>query len=203
VSLDVFARHDPPSSRSVNATRIEYASVLIALGRIEEARALLDQAEAGLPRSAESNINDVPLLLTRAQLEYARHDTRATLARIDDALAIIDHVPSAPDPLLVRIAAVAARCALDRAHAQNLLDRLRTRGLLASPEAPALDPEYRARLAFAAGTLELAVDHPEDAAPWLERAVAQREALDDPHSVWLAEARRALADARTRAAAAR
>jgi eukaryotic-like serine/threonine-protein kinase len=198
-TLDVFVRNDPPSSRSINGTRIEYAAVLTALGRLADARRVLEQAEADLPRTAAGGLNDVPLLLTRAQLDYARGDARAGLARIDEALALMDREPSAPDALLVRVAAVAARCGPDRAHAEDLLARLRAHGLLASPDPSALDLEYQARLTFAAGQLQLATDHPNEASSWLARAVAQREALDDPRSPWLAEARRALELAQARA----
>ena len=193
----VYARTDPPSSRPNRMLPIEHADVLMALGRLQPARAALANAAAAF--DASPNVPDSELSrleIARFALAHLGGDEALARSELDHARKHLDAAKDSEKPLLMLLAAAVARAQPPGAEAQAMLDRLREPGLL--PGMPAdlqLDLEDRMRLRFAIGRLSLAAGRYDDARSWLTQAVEQRTAMDAPDSPWLAEAQVALAEA--------
>jgi serine/threonine-protein kinase len=193
-ALAAFA-HDPPSSRSLQGTRVELAALLARMRRTDEAIALLAAADAGLPVSQPPVVVDLPRLLAGAAVAHARGGHAAAQAALDAALALVDAHPSLPPAALVRVAFTTAEIEPDAARARMVLDRLR-RSQLLDGRYHTLDADTRATLAESAARLALASGAAEDAVSWSERAVAAREAFDASDSDRPAALRALLASAR-------
>ena len=197
LALNVF-RGDPRSSHSNRPLRLEYAEVMIALGKTAGASALLDEAEAAFKVANDIATQRGTWLRTaRGELACAQGDKANGDAWFERVLHDVLKSKEPPGSFVPRFAAAVARAHPERERAQSVLTLLRKDALLpAQPGDPDVDFEDKARLDFAIGRLYLAVGRNDDAQDWLERAVALREPSDVPTSPWLAEATVALAEAR-------
>ena len=196
-ALDVF-RGEAPSSHSNRLLRLEYAEVLIALGRTARAEALLDEAEAAFKASDDmATLRGAWLRTARGELAYARDDKATSDASFEQVLRETAARKESAASFLPRFAAAVARAHPQPERAEAVLALLRKQELLPSrPSELNLDYEDKARLEFAVGRLYLALGRNDDARTWLESAVAARESSDIATSPWLAEARAALTEAR-------
>jgi eukaryotic-like serine/threonine-protein kinase len=197
LALDVFAKNEPSTSLSNRALRIEFAEVLIALGRTERAAQLLDEAEAAFAAANDlTSVRGTWLTMARGELAYAQRDGPTGDARFVQVLREIDTRKEGGNALFPRFAAAVARTRPAPDRAEAMLTSLREHKLL--PPSPAeleIDIEDKARLQYAVGRLYLAVNRVDDARMWSTSAVELRERLDAAPSPWLAEARIALAEA--------
>jgi tetratricopeptide (TPR) repeat protein len=176
---------------------VEHAEILVALGRLDRARSLLDDATAAFTAANDmGNAFGARLHVARAELAIARGDAREAHRSLDIALTIAKASSTPAALMLPRIAAGVAHSRPTHDDAQAMLDRLAGSGLLpAAIDDLHIDIVDKATLACAAGRLYLVVDRGDEARAWLASAVALRERLDAPQSPWLAEARDALAAA--------
>jgi serine/threonine-protein kinase len=196
-AIAVFERTEPPTSLSARVLRVELVHVLIALGQLERAGVVLDEADAGFVAAHDAaSIYAARATLAHAELAYAIGDAATGQSRLDQALRQIDILKEEGNAALPRLAAVAARFHPGRERAQALLDRLGVSGLVpSSPDDLQMDITDKTSLEGAVGRLYLAVGEVARARVWLTSAVRLRETLDAPNSLWLADADIALAEA--------
>jgi len=191
------SRDEPPASLANRAMRIELAEILIAMGDVDRAQALLDEAAAALEAAHDgASLRGTYLRIVRAELAEARGDARSGAERLDRLIDEVGAMGKSAARVLPELAVAVARAHPTPARAKAMLDRLRDAGMVSGRTAAVgLDIEDQARLEFAVGRLQLAGGNANDAIAWLRHAVASRERLDAPQSPWLAEAQIALAEA--------
>jgi Flp pilus assembly protein TadD len=169
------------SPERLNAVSLDYlAAILISLGRIDEARPLLDQSARLDPTSPRA-----PAL--RAIVEVASNQPQQAAQAADAAVAL---APASPAARVAQSYALQSRLQLEEARA----------ALLAA--APPDDPLVQARLA----EVEFYLGHIRAARNAAERAIAAAPALSRPRSILgfvdLAQYRFSAAEEAFRAAAA-
>jgi len=188
-----------PRSNSRNASELELAEVWLALGRLRDARSMLEEAVAHR-RAGLDGADDVrawlPYLRVQAQLARAEGDPATSLAIlavvVDDALRWPD-----VEPIAIEI---------ERSHALREAQRndeaaRAARQALAAVQAlaPSSLPHREAAAWEALAAAELALGLGNDAHAAYSRAVELRRANDAQGSVWLAQDERALAKLRVSA----
>jgi eukaryotic-like serine/threonine-protein kinase len=196
-AIAVFVRTEPQTSLTARMLRVELVHVLIALGRLERAAEVLDEADAGFAAAHDSSsIYAARASIVHAELAYAKKDPGTGRTQLDQALRQIDALKDAGTPALPRFAGVAAVSHPTPVQVRALLDRLAASSLLpSSPDELPIDVADQATLEVAIGRLYLAAGETERARAWLTHAVSLRESLDVPNSLWLADANGALAEA--------
>jgi serine/threonine protein kinase len=184
-------RKNRPGTRYLGQMLGQEASVLIDLGRYEDAQRAID--EAGL---IAKSVNAPPTYLeakVRAKLLIAA-------GRASDADAALDAFhPRAPEAGTLSLDALKllisrAEVALAR-HDGQAAERLaaQVNGDLSGSTARAYSKALEASAALAQGQADLLLGHPSNALSPLQRAVDLRESFLDPASPALADARLALA----------
>jgi serine/threonine-protein kinase len=196
-AIAVVAEAEPPASLSARVSRVELVHILIALGRLERAGVVLDQADAGFVAARDTtSVHAARVAIAHAELAYAKGDESTGRTRLDQAMRQIDALKEQGNAALPQFATVAAHFQRAPEQSRAVLNRLRGSGLLpASPDDLRIDIADRATLESAVGRLYLTVAEIDRAREWLTRAVELRTTLDVADSPWLAEAQVALAEA--------
>jgi hypothetical protein len=196
-AIDVFARYEPPQSLSARMLRVELVHVLIGLGQLERAKAVLDQADSGFAAANDqASVYAARNSVAHAELAFAKGATAVGQADLDRAAQQIDALAHAGLPALPWFAAAAARSPAGATIARATLDRLTAAGLLpSSPDELRIDMADKAMLESAVGRLYLAEHETGLARDWLVHAVELGKRIEVPDSPWLAEANTSLARA--------
>jgi serine/threonine-protein kinase len=196
-AIAIFDRTEPQSALTARLLRVELAHSLIAMDQLGRAGTVLAGADAGFIAAQDTtSVYAVRATLAHAELACAQGDARAGQVQLDRALVQIDALGKSAPAALPRFAETAVRCQRGPEQAQAALDRLKASGLLpSSPDNLRIDIADKASLVVAIGRLYLGVGQRDLAREWLSQGVALREDIDVPDSIWLAQAKNALAAA--------
>jgi serine/threonine-protein kinase len=175
-----------------------YSRLLIAQGDLPAARAVLDEVDGALSRRAASPRNAgqrIQWLARKAQWLVAGGDVAAAQALLAPVFEVAGglRAPEGDFEGALDLLSAWAQTQPTPAQARRALEAFAALG--SSTRYGQLDVEHQAQMDLTLGRLQHLAGNTVAARPLLASALALRQRIDDPGSPWLAQARRAVADA--------
>jgi serine/threonine-protein kinase len=194
--LDHWPPGDPNRPLRITAIGLGFGRVLITEGDFDAATTLFDEVERGLQSRPADDFHATSerlvLVARRAETALARADAKTAHDLLDAATRQPLPTPGGDFNAALAVLDPLSRTTIDAARARRALDDFDRLG--DSATYARADVENRARLDHVVGRLTLLAGDAAAARVRLERAVAEREAIDAPDSPWLADARLSLAE---------